>query len=570
MYIFKNALRSISRSKGRNILIGIIILVIAVSSCVALSIREAAETAREDSLGDLEITAQITTNRQSMMENMEDRESMKEALSSMEGLSLEEMQQYAESEYVKDFYYTASVSLNGSDDFEAVDTTGIQETTDETESSDETAENASSEISQMMEGMMGGMSQMGEQAGAEQGGMAMMGRMGTQGDFTVTGYSSDSAMTDFLEGTKTIVDGEMFAENDAEGQCVINQELATYNGLEVGDEIVLTNPNDEEETYTFTVSGIYESNSAEESFGNMMGGFSASFDTANQIYTSYENLQLIVETSEENAEVTTDETTGRETTTAVQSQTTGTYAFTDVDQYEKFKEAAEAELGENYSVTSSDVTQYEQSLLPLENLSKYAGYFLMIILIIGGIILVVLNIFNVRERKYEIGVLAAIGMKKSKIAIQFIVELLCVTFIAIIIGAGAGAVISVPVANALLEQQVESSEATEAQQMSNFGREPGMSGGGMQNMPGSEVPDMPDGSGASNEIADMPDESDSGFMNPFAEKASQYITSIDSATNLTVVLQLMGIGILLTIVAGCVAVISILRYDPLRILSNRD
>ena len=37
MYIVKNALRYIGRSKGRNILIGIIALVIAVSACIGLS-----------------------------------------------------------------------------------------------------------------------------------------------------------------------------------------------------------------------------------------------------------------------------------------------------------------------------------------------------------------------------------------------------------------------------------------------------------------------------------------------------------------------------------------------------
>lgn len=61
MYILKNALKSISRSKGRNILIGIIVLVIAVSTCVALSIREAANTAKSEALKDLNVTAQIFT-----------------------------------------------------------------------------------------------------------------------------------------------------------------------------------------------------------------------------------------------------------------------------------------------------------------------------------------------------------------------------------------------------------------------------------------------------------------------------------------------------------------------------
>lgn len=48
-----------------------------------------------------------------------------------------------------------------------------------------------------------------------------------------------------------------------------------------------------------------------------------------------------------------------------------------------------------------------------------AGYFLIVILAIGAIVLIVLNIFNIRERKYEVGVLTAIGMKKSRVAISF-------------------------------------------------------------------------------------------------------------------------------------------------------
>ena len=42
MYIIKNAFRCIGRAKGRNILIGIIAPVIAISACIGLSIRQAA------------------------------------------------------------------------------------------------------------------------------------------------------------------------------------------------------------------------------------------------------------------------------------------------------------------------------------------------------------------------------------------------------------------------------------------------------------------------------------------------------------------------------------------------
>lgn len=68
MYIIKNALRCIGRSKARNILIGIIVLVIAVSSCIGLSIRKASENAKEETMAGLTITATLSYDRQAMME----------------------------------------------------------------------------------------------------------------------------------------------------------------------------------------------------------------------------------------------------------------------------------------------------------------------------------------------------------------------------------------------------------------------------------------------------------------------------------------------------------------------
>lgn len=69
MYIIKNALLSIARSKERNILIGIIALAIAVSACIALSIQQSAIKAREDTLNVMNITAQISKDFDSMMQS---------------------------------------------------------------------------------------------------------------------------------------------------------------------------------------------------------------------------------------------------------------------------------------------------------------------------------------------------------------------------------------------------------------------------------------------------------------------------------------------------------------------
>ncbi|MCG4735229.1 FtsX-like permease family protein, partial [Casaltella massiliensis] len=52
----------------------------------------------------------------------------------------------------------------------------------------------------------------------------------------------------------------------------------------------------------------------------------------------------------------------------------------------------------------------------------------------GGSILVLISILAIRERKYEIGVLRAMGMKKGKVALGLIFETLSMIFISLSIG----------------------------------------------------------------------------------------------------------------------------------------
>ena len=519
MYVLKNALKSVARSLGRNILIGIIVLVISISCCIGLSIRQAAESSREQTLDSMSITAQISVDRQAMMQQMMngneggfDRDSFKDTMGQMSGLSIDEMEVYAGASTVKSFYYTSTISLNGTDDFEAVSTTSSSSDSEETTDSS----------------MMPGGMQMPGMPG--QGGGFEIGGMGQQGDFTIIGYSSDEAMTDFVEGNSTLTDGQMFEEGTEVLDCVISEDLATYNELAVGDTITVANPNNEEETYTLNVVGIYSTSSTTSN--DVMQGFSPSSDPANKIYMSYAAVKAISTASEEAAVVSTDETTGRETTTAIPTQEMGTYVFANVDDYNTFTtEVYDLGLDEMYTVSSTDLTAYEQRLLPLENLSEMAFYFLIVVLGIGAIILVVLNIFNVRERKYEIGVLTAIGMKKSKVAMQFLIEGLVVTLIALVIGAGIGAVSSVPVTNSLLSSQIEAQSSQSIQTEQSFGRPMGGGQGPNVSMP----PEMPNMGGFMSE----------GLMNG---ESVDYISSVTSATDLTVLMQLLGIGVVLTLV----------------------
>ncbi len=554
MYIVKNALRCITRSKGRNVLIGIIALVIAVSACIGLSIRQAAENAKGSALSGMQITATISFDRSGAMNQMGgfpggmgggfDRDQFASMMGNASSLTLEEYQKYAAAESVQDFYYTLTAYFNGTDSF-----LPVSDATDDSESDGELDGSLDDESGQLPGGMGGGFP----------GGMGgMMGSMFSTGDFTVVGYSSDSAMTAFVNGNASILEGgTMFEEGTGDYTCVISEELALYNSLSVGDTITLTNPSQETESYTLTISGIYTSSQTNDF---SMSIFGTSQDPANQIYVSANALQAILDASAQVSTTITDETTGRERDSKITGTLSATYAFADVDAYYAFEGAVrQLGLSEAYAVSSSDISAFESSLAPLNTLSTMAGWFLLVILIIGGVILVVLNIFNVRERKYEVGVLTAMGMKKWKVAAQFMCEILVVTMVAVILGAGIGAVSSVPVTNALLESQVASQNAQQEQVEQNFGR-PGNMGGGF---PGGLGGNMP---------SDMPGDFGGG-KNPFESMfggAADYITEVDSAMNLTVVFQMIGVGLLLTLLASAASVLFIMRYDPLKILANRD
>lgn len=473
MYIFKNAIRNVFRSKGRSILIGIILFVLMFNACIGLSIHQASITSQNASLELTNITGQISQNRMNMMKDFEpgNKEDMKEKMDSIESLSLDELQKYADSDYVSKFYYSASLSLQASDSFS------------------------------LMENQQQGPGPMGQE---------------NSSSITVTGYENDEAMTDFTDGTSTITEGNMFDEQTEENQCIIPEDLATYNGISVGDTITLKV--DDSTTVNFVVTGFYSSTSS-----NPM-------NASNTIYTSYNVVKNL--SSSYNLDLNIN----------------GTYVFNTVKDFNKFKkECTKKGLSDSYTVTSSDLQSYQQSIVPLQNLSKFATYFLIVVFVIGAIVLVVLNIFSIRERKQEIGILCALGMNKTKIALQFFSETLFIALFAFIVGSGLGAVTSVPITNTLLESQISSTDSKNETKKQNFSRQ--------QTPPNNDSSQQPE-----------MDESN----NQPQEKGLEKVTTVSEAMNFNVLLEVGAIAFVLVIISNCAALLCVMRYDPSSILSNRD
>lgn len=227
-------------------------------------------------------------------------------------------------------------------------------------------------------------------------------------------------MTNFVSGIYKITEGEMITDFESL-ECVISSELATLNEITVGSKITFKNPNNSEKTYEFTVTGIYTDNSNTDDTKNMY------LPSANKIITGSGVVDLLVQ--DDSSLVTT---------------ITPSFIIQSKDVVDSFiEEVKQKGLNEYYTV-NTNLEELETATASIENVKTFATTFLIITLIISSIVLFVINMINIRERKYEIGVFRTIGVSKFKLTMQFVLELLIVSTVMLIIGAGCGSYLSKP------------------------------------------------------------------------------------------------------------------------------
>lgn len=129
-----------------------------------------------------------------------------------------------------------------------------------------------------------------------------------------------------------------------------------------------------------------------------------------------------------------------------------TSAVATVDSIDNLSSATTAiknTLGSNADVTSS-VEQANEAVQPLNSVKSVSLYSLIGAVVAGAVIILLIMIMLVRERKREIGVIKAIGGSNLRIISQFMVEALTFTLLGLVIGLFIGIVGGSPVTNALV------------------------------------------------------------------------------------------------------------------------
>ena len=470
MYLLANAIKNLARNKGRNIMLAAITLAIIVSSVVTLTINNAAAKVIDDIRLDLGSRVEI---KQDFIELSHSGLISQSNRENIRYVTIDDFYAYADSDYLRNTIFGAEMYA-WSGTFIAV---GDEAAGAATRTNDD-----------------------GEEVLVE--------------TLRLIGATEPDELPDF--GTlREIAEGRMF---DGLDECIISEEAAQLNNISIGDVIDVKGAYAyaADKYYSLTVVGIYSDYTEEYTnwFLAMYGRYADS--RRNEIIVSFETL--IAPGWESNA--------GLNMTTE--------YFLKDPDDIRAFENEVRAKgLPVTYDVKINEAA-YDKVAGPMSSLRSASVTFMVVILVLGAIVLALLSFMAVRERKYEVGVLRAMGMERGKVAFGFLSEAIMISLLSLAIGLGAGTVMAQPVASSILEGNVAAAEAESEGQ----GNKAIFVGGQSQ---------IGDGS--------------AGYV-PESE--------IQVSLSANVLFQIIALTLSLAALSGIIGVIAITRYEPLKILRERN
>ena len=138
--------------------------------------------------------------------------------------------------------------------------------------------------------------------------------------------------------------------------------------------------------------------------------------------------------------------------------------------------AIKTTLGSSTADVTSSLTQADATVAPLNSVKNISLFSLIGAVIAGAIIILLVMVMIVRERRREIGVLKAIGGSNVTIIFQFITEAITLTVLGAVIGLIIGVVGGTPVTKLLVDNST--SQATTTTTTQTAGGRGGFSPGG--------------------------------------------------------------------------------------------
>ncbi|WP_099221116.1 ABC transporter permease [Listeria costaricensis] len=508
MNFMKRALLSMKARKGRTILQLIIFTVVSVLILSGFTIQSAANKSAELARQELGGTVTLSVDREKQMQQQQEEASSSsdsdDSSTSKEPpkfesspIDISSADDLADLDHVKSYnYYSSTQAL--ADSFDPIESSGDSSSSDSSSSSN------------------------GEGMQMPDGGGQM-----TNADLTISGLLDSATSTDFDGGTSELVEGKAITSDNADDNVVlIEQTLAEENDLSVGDKITIKS-SDESTSVELKIIGIYETNSS----GDDMAANFSFLNPYNELYVPVAVANTLK---------------GDDYTDTVDSAVYTMDDAANIDAFEKEAKKVSSVDWDTFKLDAND-TLYQQMVGPIENVASFSQNVVYIVSIAGALILALLVMMQVRERKYEMGVLLAIGEKRSKLIAQFFTEILVVALISFVLAGFSSHFVAQVAGNQLLAQQTESTQTTTTTQQA------GGPGGSTQGGPG--------GSGG-------PGGDTSGFSSLTSNQ--EEVKELDIQVTLEDMLKMGGIGIGIAFIAVALPAATILRMNPKTILTKQE
>jgi putative ABC transport system permease protein len=489
MNFIKRALLSVKARKGKSLLQVFVFTVICVLVLAGLSIQSAAEKSSE--LARQKLGGQVTLSiDMEKAREQQQSEGMRVRFQS-QPISVENAEELVDYEEVKAYnFYTTT--MGAANDFEPIE--------NEATSTDSATSSSN-----------------GAQPPSEDGGRMPGGGM-MDADVNIEGVVFTDSVQEFMDSEATIVEGRHLTEDDLDKNVtIIEKTLANENDLQIGEKMTVSAAGDSETSVELELVGIYETTSTSDNQGMNL----AFMNPYNKMYVPYTAANALKGT---NYEGTIDN---------------AVFYMSDPSKIQHFIDEATANSSIDFGTFKLDANDqlYQQMVGPIENIASFSSNIVYLVTIAGAVILGLIVMMSIRERKYEMGVLLAIGEKRWKLIGQFITEILVIAVLALGISTISGNIVANQISDKLLTQELQQSEEATAMNPASFGERGGFRGS-MGGPPSQQQVDT-------------------------VEELQIDVSSKDLGT-------LSIIGLLIAIISTLLPSLSVLRLQPKTILTKQD
>ncbi|HEM1237897.1 TPA: ABC transporter permease [Listeria monocytogenes] len=500
MNFFKRAWLSMKARKGRSVLQLIIFTVVCVLILSGFTIQSAADKASELAREQLGGTVTLTVDREKQMQAMRDEAASSDSSSTeskpqfeSSPIDVSDANELAKLNHVASYNYYSSTQALASG-FDPIESSG-----DTSSSSDETSTTTET-----------------QGPGGGQGGPQMV-----DADLSISGLLDSATSTDFEAGTSELTSGVAITSADKDKNvAMVEENLAEENDWKVGDSFTVTS-SDGNTKVTLKIVGIYKTT---DSGSDMAQNFSF-LNPYNKVYVPYTVANTIKGSNYKNT---------------VDSAVYTMDDAANISAFEKEAKKVDSIDWDTFKLDANDIL-YQQMIGPINSVASFSKNVVYIVSIAGALILGLLVMMQVRDRKYEMGVLLAIGEKRGKLIAQFFVEILIVALVSFGLAAASSHYVAQLAGNQLLAQQNSSTNETTT---STENRGPG---GGGQGGPG----------GFGESVSNL-------------TKNTEQIKELDIQVTLEDMLKMGGIGIGIAFISVLLPAALVLRMNPKTILTKQE